>query len=168
MQPIALLTLCLRYLTPTLLSTSPLLRLQLIELIRTCTSSATADITPALNFASSQLAPRAATNPDFLKDLELTMSLLIFLPTETPLQPQFASLLQPTLRQDVAARVNDAILNNQGARGEAKLRSLVRLRIWAEERARMVGKDLPPVMSLGFQDAEHQEANGDAADVMVS
>jgi hypothetical protein len=72
-------------LNPQILDTDPslhfaLLRLQLIELIRACTSSSTSDITPALNFASSQLAPRAATNNDFLKDLELTMSLLIFLP----------------------------------------------------------------------------------------
>jgi hypothetical protein len=143
-----------------------LLRLQLIELIRACTSSSTADITPALNFASSQLAPRAATNPDFLKDLELTMSLLIFLPSETPLQPQFAELLQPSLRREVTSRVNEAILTNMGARGEARLRSLIRLRVWAEGKARAVGKDLPPVLPLGLED--EMDTNGNADDVMVS
>ncbi|KAF2655562.1 hypothetical protein K491DRAFT_692764 [Lophiostoma macrostomum CBS 122681] len=149
-----------------------LLRLQLIELIRVCTTNADADITPALNFASSQLAPRAATNPDFLKDLELTMSLLIFLPTEGALQPQFAELLQPSLRRDVASRVNEAILTNMGMRGEARLRSLVRLRVWAEDKARAAGKDIPPAMPLGLQDADESmnegHGNSDALDIMVS
>ncbi|KAF2708832.1 hypothetical protein K504DRAFT_433400 [Pleomassaria siparia CBS 279.74] len=162
-------------LNPQILDTDPalhfaLLRLQLIELIRTCTSTATSDITPALNFASSQLAPRAATNPDFLKDLELTMSLLIFLPSDN-LQPQLAELLKPSLRRDIASRVNEAILCSMGARGEARIRSLVRLRLWAETKARDSGKDLPPYIPLGLQDADNNgsEANGnsEAADIMV-
>jgi hypothetical protein len=109
-----------------------LLRLQLIELIRTCTSSTSSDITPALNFASSQLAPRAATNSDFLSDLELTMSLLIFLPATGTLQKELTDLLEPSLRRNVASKVNEAILTSMGARGEARMRSLVRLRHWAE------------------------------------
>ena len=112
-----------------------LLRLQLIELIRSCTSSAESDVTPALSFASSQLAPRAATNPDFLKDLELTMTLLIFLPATGKLQKELAELLEPSLRRDVASRVNEAILTSMGAHGEARMRSLVRLRQWAETKA---------------------------------
>lgn len=146
-----------------------LLRLQLIELIRTCTSSSTSDISPALTFASSQLAPRAANNPEFLKDLEFTMSLLILLPAESAsLQPPFAKLLQPSLRRDVASRVNEAILTHNGDHGEARLRSLVRLRIWAEQKARAAGKDLPPVLSLGLQDSEEIDAGRDAGDPMVS
>ncbi|KAJ4368279.1 hypothetical protein N0V83_006635 [Neocucurbitaria cava] len=162
---------------PQILDTDPalhfaLLRLQLIELIRTCTSSATSDITPALNFASSQLAPRAATNPAFLKDLELTMTLLIFLPTTGTLQKELAELLEPSLRRNVASKVNEAILTCMGAHGEARMRSLVRLRHWAETKARAAGKDLPPVLPLGLQDADERPAesngnNGEAADVMV-
>lgn len=130
-----------------------LLRLQLVELIKSCTSSPSGDITPALNFASAQLAPRAATNSDFLRDLELTMSLLIFLPSES-LQPQLAKLLEPTLRKEVAGRVNQAILNSMGRKGEARLRSLLRLRNWAEQKARDSGKDLPPELPLGLQDLD--------------
>jgi hypothetical protein len=149
-----------------------LLRLQLIELIRTCTSSVTSDITSALTFASSQLAPRAATNPDFLKDLELTMSLLIFLPATGTLQKELTDLLEPSLRRNVASKVNEAILTSMGARGEARMRSLVRLRQWAESKARAAGKDIPPVLWLGLQDADERPvesngSNGEAADVMV-
>ncbi|KAF1846637.1 uncharacterized protein K460DRAFT_367383 [Cucurbitaria berberidis CBS 394.84] len=161
-------------LNPQILDTDPalhfaLLRLQLIELIRTCTSSVTSDITPALNFASSQLAPRAATNPDFLRDLELTMSLLIFLPATTgTLQRELVELLEPSLRRNVASKVNEAILTSMGARGEARMRSLVRLRQWAETKARAAGKDLP-LLPHGL-DAERPAENGnngEAADVMV-
>lgn len=147
-----------------------LLRLQLIELIRDCTSSTNPDITPALNFASSQLAPRAATNPDFLKDLELTMSLLIFLPSDD-LQPQLAELLKPALRREVASKVNEAILVSMGTKGEARMRGLVRLRLWAEMKAREAGKNLPPRLSVGLDDADdgisQTNGNGEVADVMV-
>ncbi|KAF2009943.1 hypothetical protein BU24DRAFT_427975 [Aaosphaeria arxii CBS 175.79] len=161
-------------LNPQILDTDPslhfaLLRLQLIELIRTCTSSPSADITPALAFASAQLAPRAATNNDFLKDLELTMSLLIFLPTDSTLQPQFAELLEPSLRRDVAKRVNEAILTHMGARGESRLRSLVRLRVWAEQKARASGKNLPPVLPYTLQDPDDTHGiDNDTSDFMVT
>ncbi|KAL6710017.1 hypothetical protein ACN47E_009808 [Coniothyrium glycines] len=161
-------------LNPQILDTDPalhfaLLRLQLIELIRTCSASAATDITPALKFASSQLAPRAATNSDFLRDLELTMTLLIVLPATGTLQTELSELLEPTLRRTVASKVNEAILTSMGARGESRMRMLVRLRHWAEIKARANGKDIPPVLPLGLQDINERpnNDNGEAADVMV-
>ena len=62
------------------------------------------------------------------------MALLIFPPEN--LEPQLAALLQPDLRKSVADRVNKAILANQGQRRDAAIRSLVRLRAWAEDSAR--------------------------------
>uniref|UniRef100_A0A093XPZ9 Protein FYV10 n=2 Tax=Talaromyces marneffei PM1 TaxID=1077442 RepID=A0A093XPZ9_TALMA len=105
-------------LSPQILDENPslhfsLLRLQLVELIRRCTSTPDADITPALEFATSQLAPRAPTNPQFLEDLERTLALLIF-PSEN-LAPSLATLLQPNLRKDIATKVNEAILKNQAS-----------------------------------------------------
>lgn len=146
-----------------------LLRLQLIELIRSCTSSANSDVTPALSFASSQLAPRAATNPEFLKDLELTMMLLIFLPATGKLQDELSRLLDPSLRSEVASLVNEALLATTGAPGEARMRSLIRLRHWAEVKARNAEKDIPPFLPLGLQDETPEPGghNGQGADVMV-
>ncbi|KAI9835785.1 MAG: hypothetical protein M1837_003669 [Sclerophora amabilis] len=135
-----------------------LLRLQLVELIRTCTSSPNGDITPALTFATTQLAPRAPTNPAFLEDLERTMALLIFPPDN--LAPSLAALLDPNLRKSVANSVNEAILVNQGARREARIRNIVRLRTWAEQKARESKKDLPVKLYLGL-DLEGEE-NGSA------
>jgi len=100
------------------------------------------------------------------------MSLLIFLPATAPLQKELTDLLDPSLRRNVASKVNEAILTSMGARGEARMRSLVRLRHWAEAKARAAGKDIPPVLPLGLQDADERPAdsngsNGEAADIMV-
>ncbi|KAJ6262010.1 hypothetical protein Dda_2812 [Drechslerella dactyloides] len=109
-----------------------LLRLQLIELIR-ASMATNGDIQPALNFAETQLAPRAPEYPEFLKDLEHTMALLCFPPDQ--LSPPLAKLMDPDMRKHVAAMVNEAILSHQDVLPEAKLRSLVRLRAWVEAKA---------------------------------
>ncbi|KAL7275732.1 hypothetical protein RUND412_001315 [Rhizina undulata] len=124
-----------------------LLRLQLIELIRSCTASSTGDITPALTFATTHLAPRAPGNSKFLMDLERTMALLCFPPDN--LAPVLAELLDPALRRDVAARVNEALLRRQGLQKEAKIRSLVRLRGWAENAIKNEWTHVPE-MKLGL------------------
>jgi hypothetical protein len=125
-----------------------LLRLQLVELIRSCMSVPDADITPALTFATTCLAPRAPSNPEFLEDLERTMALLIFPPDN--LAPPLAALLDPSLRKDVAKKVNEALLHSQGESTRAKIYDLVRLRAWSEEKAREAKKDLPDRIDLGL------------------
>lgn len=140
-----------------------LLRLQLVELIRTVLSSSgppsTAAFTPALEFATSQLAPRAPTSPIFLQDLERTMALLIFPPEK--LTPPLKALLDPSLRQTVASSVNEAILSSQGERREAQIRKLVRLRAWAEQKAREAKLDLPLSLELGGS----QTSNGEVTNM---
>lgn len=122
-----------------------LLRLQLVELIRSCNGD---DIKPALDFASEQLGPRAPTSPEFLNDLEQTMSLLFFPVDKLP--PQLKALLEPDLRREVAEKVNKAVLYHQSRRREAAIRQLVRMRAWAENAARESKKDLPDRIELGF------------------
>lgn len=95
------------------------------------------------------------------------MTLLIFLPSDE-LQPQLAELLRPELRQQVAAKVNEAILLSTGARGEAKIYSLYRTRQWSEIRAREARKDLPSSLPLGLEPSSAQaNGNGESGDVMV-
>lgn len=128
-----------------------LLRLQLIELIRSCISVPDSDIKPALNFATENLAPRAPSNPKFLEELERTMALLIFPPDN--LAPPLAALLDPSLRKDVAKKVNEALLHSQGRSTKAKICDLVRLRAWSEQKAREAKKDLPEKIELGLDPA---------------
>ncbi|KAK9461187.1 CTLH/CRA C-terminal to lish motif domain-containing protein [Lipomyces oligophaga] len=135
-------------LNPELLDTNPdlhfaLLRLQLIELIRKCEASASGDITPALKFATGHLAARAQRNPVFLADLERTMALLCFTPNN--LVPQLTELLDPSLRRQVASRVNRAILEGQGVMEEAKIIQLVRTYCWAEDALRQKNHEAPPL-----------------------
>ena len=116
------------------------------------------DISPALEFATSELAPRAPTNPQFLDDLEKTLALLIF--PSNNLDPSLAPLLSPDLRKDIAARVNEAILQNQGARKEARLRNLVKLRSWAERKAREAKKDIPEKLDIGLVAEADKNSSG--------
>lgn len=134
-----------------------LLRLQLVELIRNCTSTPDGDISPALEFATAQLAPRAPTNPQFLEDLERTLALLIF-PADK-LSQSLAALLDPGLRKDIATRVNEAILQSMGARKEARLRNLVKLRAFAENKARDAKKDIPEKLDIGLLGDSHSNSN---------
>ncbi|KAF7547862.1 hypothetical protein G7Z17_g7421 [Cylindrodendrum hubeiense] len=130
-----------------------LLRLQLVELIRSCNATG-GDIAPALKFATEQLGPRAPTNPKFLEDLERTMALLLF-PSDS-LEPRLSALLHPDLRREVADKVNRAILERQSQRREAAIRQLVKMRVWAENTARDKGKSLPDRLDIGL--------NGEDAD----
>src|SRR3569833_197507 len=134
-----------------------LLRLQLVELIRNCKGG---DIQPALNFATEQLGPRAPSSPDFLDDLEKTMSLVFFPPDAVP--PELKRLLEPGLRREVAAEVNKVILGHVSRRREAALHQLVRMRAWAEATAREKKLDLPGRIDLGFA-ADENEAMEDRA-----
>lgn len=133
-----------------------LLRLQLIELIRAHSSNPIGDITPALNFAADQLAPRAPTNPRFMEDMEKTMALLVFPPDK--LDSSLANLLDFSLRKTVAENVNMAILVSQKSRMEASIRSLIRLRAWAEEKAREQKIELPSNMKLELEDKKQESS----------
>lgn len=136
-----------------------LLRLQLVELIRTCQSTPNGDITPALQFAQRHLAPRAPTRPEFLEDLERTMALLLF--SHDDLAPQLAKLLDPDLRREVADQVNKAVLESQLQRTEASIRSGVRLRAWTESTAREQKKDIPDHIDLHINPALSSEPADD-------
>jgi len=93
------------------------------------------------------------------------MALLIFPPENINMTPQLAGLLDPSLRQSVASRVNEAILASQGARREARIKSLVRCRAWSEQKAREAKKDIPLTISLGLDgDGQDESDGGDQED----
>lgn len=131
-------------LTGQILDTNPpllfhLFLLRLIELIRED------KVDEALQFATLELAPRGAQNPEFLADLEKTMALLAFphlARDDHPADPAFTSitqLMKRTQRVKVAKELNAAILESQGQGMETKLGGLVRLMLWGEERLNKAG-----------------------------
>lgn len=143
-----------------------LLRLQLIELIRnhygSPEGSSEVTIPEIVDFASKQLAPRAVASPDYLRDLELAMTLLMCLPPgPEELEPNLAALLHPDLRKEVADKVNAAVLASQGERRNAVMRQLVKLRSWAESTARAQSITLPSNMDLGLDNETIAGPSGD-------
>jgi glucose-induced degradation protein 8 len=94
------------------------------------------------------------------------MALLIFPPEN--LSPQLAELVDPHLRSEVANRVNEAILDSQGAKREAQISKLVRLRAWSEKVAREGeagtggGRkiDLPDRLELGLDELPAGSGSG--------
>lgn len=101
-----------------------------------------------------------------MEDLERTMALLVF--PQDSLEPPLAALLQPGLRRSVADRVNKAILGCQGARRDAAIRSLVRLRAWAEDTARQSKKDLPARMELGLDGGNRSDTYENGHEPMIT
>ena len=89
------------------------------------------------------------------------MALLIFPPDN--LAPSLAALLDPSLRKDVAKRVNEAILLSQGERTKAKLFELVRTRVWSEQKAREAKKDLPERIDLGLDPVQDGDKNQESS-----
>ena len=128
-----------------------LLRLQLIEIIRRGLHEPD-DVAGAIKFASEHLAPPASNEPSFLRDLELTMMLLISPPED--LSPELKQLLEPSMRTDLAERVNLAMLCSTGARRDSFLRNLARLRCWGWREAQARGKDAPVRLRMELDDDE--------------
>jgi len=131
--------------------------LRLVELIRLD------KVDEALEFATNELAPRGAQNPEFLKDLEKTMALLAFPdltrfaddaptmpptpsrppPIKDPVFTPIIALMRRSQRVKVAKELNAAILESQGLVMETRLGALVKLMGWGEERLEKAGITLP-------------------------
>lgn len=135
-----------------------LLQLQLIEIMRPHIESPGAEgqvalkFEPALRFANVQLAPRAPTDPRYQSALEETMALMVYSPNKMPAAQK--DLMDKQLREKVAADINRAILGARGERTEAKIRSLVRARAWAEAQARDAKAEIPTRIPLGLDSNE--------------
>ncbi|KAL1681546.1 CTLH/CRA C-terminal to lish motif domain-containing protein [Schizophyllum commune] len=117
-------------LNPDILDTNPALyfhlqQQRLIELIRDNR------IDEALQFAQSELAPRGEENPEFLADLEKTMTLLAF-ESSPAAPPAVSELLSSGQRQKTAGEVNAAILESLSQGKEVKLVGLLKLLSWGE------------------------------------
>jgi len=147
---------------PQLLDSDPslhfaLLRLQLIELIRPAIANPERNMQAALEFAEEELAPRAPANPQFLKDLEETMTLLIFKPGGV--HASLAHLLEPKMRRHVAVRVNESILLGMGDDQRARLYDLIKAREWSELQARQAKKDIPERLDVGLNPASADDGD---------
>jgi len=85
----------------------------------------------ALELSQKELAPRGQKNPEFLEELERTMSLLAFdNPSNCPVQ----DLYSDSQRQKTATELNTAILISQGLEKDPKLVHVLKLLVWAQNQ----------------------------------
>ncbi|KAF9114432.1 hypothetical protein BGX27_010819 [Mortierella sp. AM989] len=117
-------------LNPEILDTNPKLffhlqQQRLIEYIRE------GRIMEALEFAQEELAPRGEENPEFLSELERTMSLLAF---ELNGPSPVSDLLTPAQRQKLASELNSALLLSQSQEKDPKLPALLKMCWFAQQQ----------------------------------
>lgn len=127
----------------------------------------------AQQFAEQHLGPRAPATAETLNDLECTMLLLLF-PADKPIPDKLKYILMPELREEVADRVNEALLQRSGEASHSRLAEMVRLRVWSENKVRESKIDLPEHIDIGLDqhsaaqnghNGVHEEArhaNGDS------
>lgn len=88
------------------------------------------------------------------------MSLLIFDHDSPTLRPELKALLSSDLRRSTATKVNEAVLARQDQRKEAAIRTLVRMREWAESSARAKNISLPSRIDIGLHGEDAMDTNG--------
>ena len=82
-------------------------------------------------FAQKELAPRGEERPEYLTELERTMTLLAF-DTSSVMPNSLQELLSPIQRMKTAGELNSAILETLSQGKEAKMVGLLRLLCWGE------------------------------------
>jgi hypothetical protein len=84
--------------------------------------------------------------------------MLLMIPQDS-LDPPLAALLDPSLRQDAAERVNNAILARRSRRTIAGIRNLVKMRCWAENKSRELGLSVPEKLDIGLHGEESEDSD---------
>jgi hypothetical protein len=90
------------------------------------------------------------------------MALLIY--PKDKMSPPMLALLDPELRRGIANRVNVALLDKDGHRSQTRLKSLVKLKVWAEKRAREQELELPGKLGIW----EENNKGGHSTDVPMT
>lgn len=112
---------------------------QLLELIRT------GDMERVLDYASTELSARGEENPEFLEELEQTLSLLAFADISSC---PFTELLQPSQKLKVVSELNAALLASQDQEAVSKLATLMKLVVWAQRQLEKKGIQFPKLRNI--------------------
>lgn len=112
---------------------------EFIELLRN------GDVNHALSFATDKFYPLMESNVDFLREIEQTMSLIIF---PQPHQTSLGFLMDPSRRQKLAGDVNSAIMLQQCQRKEPEINYMLRVLVAAQAELQTVGVKFPTVTDI--------------------
>lgn len=117
---------------------------ELLELMKT------GDMERALEYATKELSAKG-DNPEFLEELEQTLSLLAFSDTNNC---PFADLLQPAQKLRVVSELNAALLVSQDQEASSKLGTLMKLVLWAQGQLEKKGIEFPKLMNIADGELE--------------
>ncbi len=112
---------------------------QLLELIKK------GDMERVIEYATTELSARGEENPEFLSELEQSLSLLAF--TDTNTSP-FAELLQPSQKLKVVSELNAALLASQDQEATSKLSTLMKLVLWTQDQLEKKGVEFPKLANI--------------------
>ncbi len=129
---------------PEILDTNPKLffhlqQQQLLEYIRQ------GDVEKVLGYAQKELSASGEENPQFLEELEQTLSLLAF---ENTKASPFSDLLEHSQRLKVMSEVNAAVLASQDQSSESKLGMLMKLVVWTQRELTNNGHKFPKLNDI--------------------
>lgn len=122
---------------------------QLLELIKK------GDMEEVLEYASKELSARGEENPEFLEELEQTLSLLAFADISTS---PFTELLQPAQKLKVVSELNAALLASQDQEAVSKLGTLMKLVLWAQGQLEKKAIEFPKLKNIA--DGKLEPASG--------
>ena len=112
---------------------------QLLELIKK------GDMERVIEYATTELSARGEENPEFLSELEQSLSLLAFADTNAA---PFSELLQPSQKLKVVSELNAALLASQDQEATSKLSTLMKLVLWAQGQLEKKGVDFPKLATI--------------------
>lgn len=119
---------------------------QLLELIKK------GDMERVLQYASTELSARGEESPEFLDELEQSLSLLAFTDSNTC---PFGELLQPSQKLKLVSELNAALLASQDQEATSKLGTLMKLVIWAQGQLEKKGLEFPKLANIADGKLEH-------------
>uniref|UniRef100_A0A7S0BCE4 CTLH domain-containing protein n=1 Tax=Rhodosorus marinus TaxID=101924 RepID=A0A7S0BCE4_9RHOD len=120
---------------PTIITWNVLLRFHLLQqkLIERIRAGNTAE---AIKFAQEELAPCGEECPEFLEELQRTLTLLVF---ENEPDGTLSELMSFAQKQRTASELNSALLAFNQEKKDPMLPFLIKLIIWTEERLKEHG-----------------------------
>ena len=112
---------------------------QLLELIKK------GDMERVIDYATTELSARGEENPEFLNELEQSLSLLAFADMSTC---PFSELLQQSQKLKVVSELNSALLASQDQEATSKLSTLMKLVLWAQSQLEKKGVEFPKLVEV--------------------
>lgn len=111
-------------------------------------------LTDTLKYAQVQVAPLAKENPEYVKELESIMSLLLYVDVSQSPDSHYLSNEQRAKTAEIA---NSALLRYAKCCDRPRLDRVMQAILWAQKTAADIGIKVPKLLDLRTLEFEHEE-----------